>query len=100
MGALDKFYMNLKEFYRAGKTIFLSSKGNIGVEETFYMHTLTHSTYEIHRCGVGVFNMQGFERRNIESKNYLKRFVTPKGNIVVNNMKRVYNIFNHKMNAV
>lgn len=43
--------------------------------------------------------MQGSERRKTESKNCMKRFSNNKGNVVVNNLKRVHDIFEHKVNA-
>mmetsp|Transcript_23467 Transcript_23467/g.34113 ORF Transcript_23467/g.34113 Transcript_23467/m.34113 type:complete len:425 (-) Transcript_23467:41-1315(-) len=43
--------------------------------------------------------MQGYERRNKESKNTLKRFTNHKGNILVQNMKRLWDIFKHSMNS-
>mmetsp|Transcript_23466 Transcript_23466/g.34112 ORF Transcript_23466/g.34112 Transcript_23466/m.34112 type:complete len:143 (-) Transcript_23466:41-469(-) len=52
-----------------------------------------------HGVGLGVFTMQGYERRNKESKNTLKRFTNHKGNILVQNMKRLWDIFKHSMNS-
>ena len=49
--------------------------------------------------GVGIFSMQGFERRNKESKNTLKRFCNHRGNIVVPNLKRLWDIFHNSKNA-
>ena len=56
-------------------------------------------TLERHGLGIGIFNMQGFERRNKESKNTLRRFSNMKGNIVINNVKRLWDIFYYEINA-
>lgn len=104
---LHDFKSNVVDFYTFGsKTFLTSSEDKIGEDETFYLHTLRYympkiaeDTYNKHKLGVGIFNMQGFERRNKESKNCMKRFCNNKGNIVVNNLKRVHDIFEHKINA-
>ena len=103
-----KFNNNIKEFYDAGSRTFLSKKGSSsGTEETFYLHALRYympdivnATFERHQVGVGIFSMQGFERRNKESKNCMRRFCNHRGNIVVTNLKRVWDIFEHDINAV
>ena len=103
-----KFNNNIKEFYDAGSRTFLSKKGSSsGTEETFYLHALRYYmpeivkvTFERHQVGVGIFSMQGFERRNKESKNCMRRFCNHRGNIVVTNLKRVWDIFEHDINAV
>ena len=104
---LDSFNSDVKEFYSVGSRTFLSSHSQMGEDETFYMHTLRYyiprialETYKTHKVGVGVFNMQGFERRNKESKNCLKRFSNNSGNVVINNIARIYDVFEHKVNAL
>ena len=103
---MKKFDRNVQEFYSVGGRTFLTKDGAVGSEETFYCHTLryyfppiAHITFERHGLGVGIFTMQGFERRNKESKNCMKRFGNNKGNIVESNMKRVFDIFKHDMNS-
>ena len=100
-----KFVSNLKKFYTIGGISFLTKKSissnrNIGNDETFYMHTLrfylpriADETLEKHNLGLGIFTMQGFERRNKESKNTLRRFSNGIGNIVIGNLKRLWDIF-------
>eukprot|EP00551_Chaetoceros_affinis_P016131 CAMPEP_0203712330 /NCGR_PEP_ID=MMETSP0091-20130426/69973_1 /ASSEMBLY_ACC=CAM_ASM_001089 /TAXON_ID=426623 /ORGANISM="Chaetoceros affinis, Strain CCMP159" /LENGTH=776 /DNA_ID=CAMNT_0050590301 /DNA_START=350 /DNA_END=2681 /DNA_ORIENTATION=- len=108
LNKMEQFEVELKRFYDVGSRTFLSTHGTEnGMEETFYCHALryyipdiTRVTYERHSLGVGIFNMQGFERRNKESKNCMKRFSNNKGNIVVNNMKRLWDVFRHEVNAV
>ena len=104
---LAEFRSHVKDFYSMGSRTFLSCSGNTGQDETFYMHSLRYyipkialETFDKHKTGVGIFNMQGFERRNKESKNCLKRFSNNQGNVVTNNLKRVYDVFEHKVNAV
>ena len=103
---LKEFEADVTEFYSVGKRSFLTKHGQVGSEETFYTHALRYYmpriaklTYERHRTGVGIFTMQGFERRNKESKNCIKRFSNNKGNVVVTNVKRIWDIFNHDINA-
>ena len=81
--------------------MFLTDKEE-GDRETIYMHVcryyipkIARLTFEMYGLGVGIFNMQGFERRNKESKNSLKRFCNYKGNIVTPNMKCLWDIFYH-----
>ena len=49
--------------------------------------------------GVGVFIMQGYERVNRESKQFFKRFNNNKGNIVMQNIMRLSDIFNYERNS-
>ena len=93
---IDEFKTNLTEFYKCGKKTFLT-KRNDGDDETFYFHCLrfympkiVDETWEKFKFGVGIYTMQGYERRNKESKNTLQRFSNNKGNIVVGNMKRLW----------
>ena len=106
MSQLNDYIANAKAFYASGSSTFLSDGNIVGRLETFYMHTLrfyipkiARITYDRHRLGVGIFSMQGFERRNKESKNCLKRFSNNKGNIVVPNMKRLWDVYHHESNA-
>ena len=104
---LDEFEVKVREFYRVGVDTFLSKTGVKGGSETFYLHTLrfyiprfARLTAERHNLGIGIFNMQGFERRNKESKNCMKRFTNNIGNVIPNNLRRVWDIFEHNVNAV
>ena len=106
LSELEIFKKNLKEFYAVGARSFLLTAAGTRSHETFYMHTLRYyipdicdKTFKTHGTGVGIFNMQGFERRNKESKNCIKRFSNNKGNITKNNLKRLYDTFEHDMNA-
>ena len=100
---LDRFESNINEFYRCGTETFLSGKGNdIGDEETYYLHALKNyipkharQIWDTHKCGIGVFTMQGFERRNKESKNIMRRFNNKKHNICSQILKRLWDCFSH-----
>ena len=103
---IDSYVSNANELFEIGADSFLSDGTKIGEKESFYMHalknyipTMARITLERHRLGIGVFNMQGFERRNKESKNTLRRFSNMKGNIVMNNVKRLWDIFYYETNA-
>lgn len=63
------------------------------------MPKIALQTLNEHKMGLGVFTMQGYERRNKESKNTLKRFGNSKGNIVVPNLKRLWDIYFYEQNA-
>lgn len=65
----------------------------------FYMPMLSKKTLNLQGMGLGVFTMQGYECRNKESKNTLKRFGNSKGNILESNMKILWDIFYHGKNA-
>ena len=100
---LDRFESNIDEFYRCGTETFLSGKGNdIGDDETYYLHALKYyipkharKIWHTHKCGIGVFTMQGFERRNKESKNIMRRFNNKKHNICSQILKRLWDFFFH-----
>ena len=65
----------------------------------YYIVDIAKITYEKHQLGVGIFSMQGFERRNKESKNTMKRFCNNKGNVLMNNMKRLYGVYINDKNG-
>ena len=104
---LTSFNNNLKRFYEIGGESFLTKdKGNPGGDETFYMHCLrfylpklARTTFDNDGYGLGIFTMQGYERRNKESKNTLRRFCNGKGCILENNMRRLFDVFFLSTNA-
>ena len=79
------------------------------VDEIFYLHTLcfylpVHAqlTFERHKLGLGIFTMQGFKRRNKESKDCIKRFSTVNRkslHFLVNNSRRLIQVFLYEVNA-
>ena len=105
---LKEYVENVKRFYDIGADSFLIKSNEKGDNESFYFHVMQFyippiaaTTFERHRLGVGIFTMQGFERRNKESKNTLSRFSTSnlKNNILHNNVSWCYDIFYHEINA-
>ena len=96
---IDIFKREVKELYALGAKSFLSEK-NIGDCETFYCHVLfgympkiVEDTWQKFGLGCGIFNMQGFERRNKESKQIFTKFINGKGNVVMQSLKRLYKKF-------
>ena len=105
---LKKWCGKLDSFYKVGGRSFMTkNKAHPGDDETFYLHVLRYylpriakSTFEKHQLGLGIFTMQGFERRNKESKNTLKRFSNNKGNVLMQNMRRLWDVFYYRTTAV
>ena len=103
---LEEYVHLAKELYAAGSRTTLT-KNNEGDRETSYFHVaryyvpkIAKETYENYGIGIGVFTMQGYERRNKESKNTLRRFSNKKGDIVTPNLKRLWDVFYNSTNAV
>ena len=104
---MESFNNNLKKFYKLGAESFLTKDvGNKGDNETFYLHVLrfympkiAKQTLEKHNLGLGIYTMQGFERRNKESKNALRRFCNGKGDILSPNLARLFDLFYFGKNA-
>ena len=63
------------------------------------MPIIAKDTLKKHNLGLGIYTMQGFERRNKESKNTLKRFSNGKGDILSPNLKRLYDVFYYEHNS-
>lgn len=96
---IKRFEDNLKYFYAVGAKTFFT-KNAVGNEDNFYSHCLHYyltvivrQTFSVHGVQLGVFTIQGFERRNKESKNIFKRFNNGKGNILLQNIKRLSDVF-------
>ena len=103
--SMDLFCKNVKDMYNAGASSFLKEHN----DETFYFHCLRYYlpkiaslTFERHKLGIGIFTMQGFERRNKESKNTIHRFATTNRQsktLLTNNVERLMMVFYNEMNA-
>jgi len=101
---LNDYKTNVKLMFKYGKNTFLA-----GEEVSFYFHCLrfylpqlADITFQRHKLGLGIFSMQGFERRNKESKNTLNRFSTlnrRSDKLLMNNVTRLLQVFLHEMNA-
>ena len=104
---MNKFELNVKMFNYGVGRMLISKSSDIGNDETSYLHALwfympdiAYKTFQRHKVGPGIFNMQGFERRNKESKNTLRRFrCSSTKNMVSTNLSRLYDIFEWQMNA-
>ena len=80
------------KLYEYGGDTFLKKhvEGDI---ETFYLHVVRFymndtikDTWDKYSCGVEIFSMKGFERRNKESKQAISRHSNVKGNILFRNI--------------
>ena len=98
---IEQFKKNIDSFYECGTDTFLS-KVDMGDDETYYLHALKYyipnhasQTWDDHKCGIGVFTMQGFERRNKESKNILRKFNNMKNKMLSQILKRLWDSFFH-----
>ena len=70
------------------------------LNETFCIHCLTEcmprlacSLHKNHNVGLGIFNLQGMERRNKESKNAAKRLSDNKHSLAMQALPRCYDLF-------
>ena len=96
---MNGFEKLVQDFYKYGCSTFLSCNDS-SEQETFYLHALRFympkfmkETWKTHRLGVGVFTMQGMERRNQESKKALQNHTNNRGNIIVQNLMKLYGNF-------
>jgi serine/threonine protein kinase len=71
------FEQQFKTIYTCGRITFLRE------DEPFYFHCMrfylpriTHETFNKHSLGLGIFNIQGFDHHNKESKYYLQKYST------------------------
>ena len=96
--SLACFKTNVRSFYACGKHTFLSTG-----DEPFYFHCLcfylpriADITYTRHKLGLGIFTMQGFERRNKESKSMIRKSCSLNRNspsLLVNNIRRLLQVY-------
>ena len=98
---ISNFNKNLVLFYDHGAKCFLTKK-DIGDCETFYMHTLRYylspivdDTWKRYQLGTGIFTMQGFERRNKESKGIFNTHTNKKVNQLKQCIHQLYDIFHY-----
>ena len=101
---LHHFKNNVRLLFKNGKDTFLA-----GGDVTFYFHCirfympqLIDLIFKRHKIDLGIFNMQGFERRNKENKNILNKFAIlnkKSDKLLVNNIRRLLNVFLREMNA-
>ena len=84
---LNKFIENVTALYDHGSKSFLRAS-SAGDAESFYLHCLRYylpqiarRVYDDYGFGLDVFTMQGFEHRNKESKNVMRRRSNLKHNL-------------------
>ena len=71
----------------------LSSLGELAIERLRPWHVILASaklaqiTYTRHKVSIGVFTLQGYERRNKESKNVFVKHSNSKGNLCCHTIK-------------
>ena len=99
---------DVKMLYKYGAASFLSKKKSSfddqGMDKTlyfhcvqFYMPRITHETFEEFQLGVGIFNMQGFEQRNKESKMMMQQHCNHQRQLICANLvEKVWQIFNNE----
>ena len=102
--SLKQFENDTKELFKYGKITFLDEE-----DVTFYFHCIrfyfpqiAKEVYTKHGLGLGVFSMQGFERRNKESKNTLARFTSMNRKskyLLVNNLRCMLQVYLNEINA-
>ena len=85
---MNTFKQNLNLFNKVrGRSFLTKNNNNIRGHESFYMHCvkfympmIAEVTLDRHRMGLKIFTLQGFESRNKESKNTLRRLCNMKSN--------------------
>ena len=100
---IESFKLKIKQFETAAEnTILLSQSATDaeGCNENFYTHALIRylvpimqTTFDTYNMGLGIYSMQGVERRNKESKNCAKRFSNYRGNLCISTMNRLFDVF-------
>jgi len=91
------FKHNLIQFQEAASETIYTNK-SIGDSKFFYGHILfyyypilVNQIWNKHKLGIGIFNLQGMERRNKESKEAARRFYNGKHNVCNQTMNRMFN---------
>lgn len=99
MKKMKEYIKWVKIFYKYGGEKFLK-KQESGDIDIFYLHVVRYymipimkDTWEKYECGVGIFTIQGFERRNKESKYSLSNHNNGKGNIMLQNIAHLCSKF-------
>jgi len=97
---IKTYEKNMIELYRCGAKTFFKKNGTVGPGETVYFHMLlcqvpywARKTYARHGVGIGVFTLQGMERRNKETKHEFKKHTNCKGNLCKQTMKKTVDVY-------
>ena len=94
---MDTFDSKIKVFFTAGGKSFLTKGAVADDDKALYMHylrcyipKLSRTKFKDHHLGVGVFTMQGCERRNKETKQVFARHCNVKGNVQIQTLSRLF----------
>ena len=99
---IDRFKVLLNDFKESSQETILNptTANEEDQKETFYFHVLQNymlpimiQTFETFNMGLGIYSMQGIERRNKESKNIAKRFSNNRYNLCFSTMQRLFDLF-------
>jgi len=100
---LKDFIANGEEFYALGSVNFLTVE-TVGDAETFYTHSLrcyfpkiAQKLLDKYGVGLGACTMQGFEHKNKQSKRMFRNKSNGKGNICLQSIKALYQLFKYKV---
>ena len=93
---IKQYEKNMVELYKCGsETFFKSVNGTPAMGETVYFHMLlcqvpkwARITYKRHGVGVGVFTLQGIERRNKKKKHQFTKHTNSKGNMCMQTLRK------------
>ena len=96
---LKQFIADGEEFYALGSVSFLTVD-SVGDGETFYTHALrcylpkiAQKLLDKYGVGLGVCTMQGFEHKNKQSKRMFRNKSNGKGNVCVQSIKSLCQLF-------
>ena len=90
----------IRHFYVYAAKSFMK-KVDPGDTETLYIHTLWHyilkhaqDTWTKKKLGVGIFTMEGFERRNKESMEAVRKHTNKKDDMTIPSCTKLYEQYN------
>ena len=96
---IERYEELAKELYLYGHESFMTRRIR-GDGESFYLHTMRwyipkmlRKVYDLHKLGIAVFTMEGFEYKNQTSKRMVKTRTNGKGNITKQSMKAMHMLF-------
>ena len=96
---IERYEELAKELYLYGHESFMTRRIR-GDGESFYLHTMRwyipkmlRKVYDLHKLGIAVFTMEGFEYKNQTSKRMVKTRTNGKGNITKQSMKAMHMFF-------
>eukprot|EP00957_Ditylum_brightwellii_P012814 968509-Ditylum_brightwellii.AAC.1 len=100
---LAVFKKDVALFYEYGKTSFLT-KEKEGAGKIFYTHVLhrympqpVEKLFKKYNVGLGIATMQAFEHRNKQNKRIVVNKSNGRGNICMQTLKTLYQVFKHRV---